>query len=99
MDENPYELGVIRGRFQVLHNDHLRCLLAGNPLCNHLTVGITSPCSYRVKNEAADPQQCRGQSVTFYERCCLLKAGLVEADAWPGTGHGNMWCRRLSRRC
>ena len=39
----PYETGVIHGRFQVLHNDHLKYLLSGKALCRHLVVGITNP--------------------------------------------------------
>jgi nicotinamide-nucleotide adenylyltransferase len=43
MTQVLYELGVIHGRFQVLHNDHLRYILAGKELCRHLVVGITNP--------------------------------------------------------
>ena len=35
--------GVINGRLQVLHNDHLKYLLAGKKRCDHLVVGITNP--------------------------------------------------------
>lgn len=35
--------GVIHGRFQLLHNDHLKYLLAGKARCEHLVVGITNP--------------------------------------------------------
>ena len=38
-----YDIGVIHGRFQVPHNDHLRYLLAGKALCRHLVVGLTNP--------------------------------------------------------
>jgi nicotinamide-nucleotide adenylyltransferase len=33
-----YPLGVIHGRFQVLHKDHLKYLLAGKSLCEHLVL-------------------------------------------------------------
>ena len=40
------EVGVIvseHGRFQVLHNDHFKYLMAGKAQCRHLVVGITNP--------------------------------------------------------
>jgi len=43
MKENKAETGVIHGRFQVLHNDHLKYLMEGMALCDHLVVGITNP--------------------------------------------------------
>lgn len=36
-------LGGIHGRFQVLHNDHLKYILAGKAHFEHLVVGITNP--------------------------------------------------------
>jgi|GEM_PF-3973487 len=38
---NREDVAVIHGRFQALHNDHLKYLLAGKACCRHLTVGIT----------------------------------------------------------
>ena len=37
------ETGIIHGRFQILHNDHVKYLLAGKQFCRHLVVGITNP--------------------------------------------------------
>lgn len=37
------EQGVIHGRFHILHNDHLKYLLAGKLARCHLIVGITNP--------------------------------------------------------
>jgi len=47
--------GVIHGRFQVLHNEPLKYLLAGKALCKHLVVGITNPDPSLIKSEPADP--------------------------------------------
>lgn len=33
------EVGVIHGRFQVFHNDHLEYVLAGKSRCRHIVVG------------------------------------------------------------
>ncbi len=77
--EFPYQTGVIHGRFQVLHNDHLKYLMAGKALCRHLVVGITNPEPLLVKSEAADPHRSDplANPLTYYERYLLVKATLA----------------------
>jgi nicotinamide mononucleotide adenylyltransferase len=83
-----YETGVIHGRFQVLHNDHLRYILAGQALCRHLVVGITNPEPLLVRDEAADPHRsdAAANPLTYYERYRLVKAVLADRaippEAW-----------------
>jgi len=79
--------GVIHGRFQILHNDHLTYLLAGKQECDHLVVGITNPDPGLTGNEEADPARSdpAANPLSFYERmllvkCCLADAGLREED-------------------
>lgn len=76
-----YKEGVIHGRFQVLHNDHLKYLLAGKALCNHLVVGITNPDPDQVKDEPADPHRSGKDAnpLTYLERYRLVRAALTEA--------------------
>jgi len=71
----PYEIGVIHGRFQVLHNDHLKYLLAGKALCRHLVVGITNPEPELVKDEVVDPERSKpiANPLSYYERYRLIK--------------------------
>jgi nicotinamide-nucleotide adenylyltransferase len=78
----PYQNGVIHGRFQVLHNDHLTYLLAGKALCKHLVVGITNPDPSRVREETADSHRSSRSAnpLTYYERYQLIRAALTEAD-------------------
>jgi len=80
-------IGVIHGRFQILHNDHLAYLLAGKKECDHLVVGITNPDSCLTRGEEADPARSdpAANPLSFYERmllvkCCLVDAGLREED-------------------
>jgi nicotinamide-nucleotide adenylyltransferase len=77
-DHCPYDTGVIHGRFQVLHNDHLAYLLAGKALCRHLVVGITNPEPELAREEDADPHRSHPLSnpLTYYERYLLVKAVL-----------------------
>jgi nicotinamide-nucleotide adenylyltransferase len=77
----PCATGVIHGRFQVLHNDHLRYLLAGKALCRFLVVGITNPDPGHTRPEAADPLRSAAAAnpLTYYERALLVRVALVEA--------------------
>lgn len=75
-----FELGVIHGRFQVLHNDHVKYLLAGKDRCQHLVVGITNAEPEMIQEEAADPQRSMALAnpLTYYERYQLVRCALVE---------------------
>jgi nicotinamide-nucleotide adenylyltransferase len=79
------EIGVIHGRFQVLHNDHLRYLLAGKQRCRHLVVGITNPDPKMTRDDAADPGRSLlvNNPLTYFERYTLLRGALKEAGLAP----------------
>lgn len=75
------ETGVIHGRFQVLHNDHLAYLLAGMALCRHLVVGITNPDPFLTRDESADPKRSSqaANPLTYFERYVMVRAVFEEA--------------------
>ena len=75
-----YDVGVIHGRFQVLHNDHLKYLLSGKQLCRHMVVGITNPDPSLVRSETADPNRSRltTNPLTYYERYILIGSAMKE---------------------
>jgi nicotinamide-nucleotide adenylyltransferase len=77
----PYDLGVIHGRFQILHNDHLSYILSGKDLCKHLIVGVTNPDPGATAQDAADPARSKPENnpLTYYERACLVRSALLEA--------------------
>jgi nicotinamide-nucleotide adenylyltransferase len=79
--EPIYDTGVIHGRFQVLHNDHLKYLLAGKDHCNKLVVGITNPDPRLTQFENADPKRSDplANPLTYYERHTMVEAALVGA--------------------
>lgn len=79
--DGRYPLGVIHGRFQILHNDHRRYLLAGKNLCDHLVVGITNPDPSLTRTDASDQKRSRNLAnpLTYYERHCMVKEVLLEA--------------------
>ncbi|MBN1547625.1 MAG: nicotinate-nucleotide adenylyltransferase [Syntrophaceae bacterium] len=81
-EQQPYyKMGVIHGRFQILHNDHLRYLLAGKALCEHLVVGITNPDPSLTRNDPADPNRSTREAnpLSYFERCTLIKETLLAA--------------------
>lgn len=75
------DIGVIHGRFQILHNDHVKYLLSGKELCEHLVVAITNPDPGLTKKESADVKRDNPLSnpLTYYERYVLVNAALLEA--------------------
>ena len=75
------ETGVIHGRFQILHNDHLIYLLAGMGLCRHLVVGITNPDPLLTRDEDADPNRSdpAANPLTYFERYLMVRAVMEEA--------------------
>lgn len=74
-------IGVIHGRFQVFHNDHLKYLLAGMQLCRHLVVGITNPDPLLTREEEADRKRSSflANPLTYYERYSMIRTVLEEA--------------------
>ena len=77
-----YETGVIHGRFQILHNDHLKYLLSGKQLCRHLVIGITNPDPSMVRRETVDPNRSTfiANPLTYYERYVLIHSVMQEND-------------------
>ena len=75
-----YDIGVIHGRFQVLHNDHIKYLLAGKQLCNHLVVGITNPDPSLTRDSEANPHRSTpiANPLTYYERYIMVQVSLLE---------------------
>lgn len=73
--------GVIHGRFQVLHNDHLNYLLAGKARCRHLVVGITNPDPSLTRVDPADPDRSSPSAnpLTYFERYVMVREVLREA--------------------
>jgi hypothetical protein len=72
------DVGVVHGRLQVLHNDHLRYILAGKECCGHLVVGITNPDPSLTRTESSDPERSleRFNPLTYFERYQLVRASL-----------------------
>jgi nicotinamide mononucleotide adenylyltransferase len=76
-----HPVGVTHGRFQVLHHDHLKYLLAGKVRCRHLVVGITNPDPSHTRDDPADPQRSSpvANPLTYLERHQLIDSAFLEA--------------------
>ncbi len=76
--------GVVHGRFQILHHDHMKYILAGAEKCNHLIVGITNPDPGLTRQDDADPARSTQEAnpLTYWERHCMITDTLIDA------GHG-----------
>jgi nicotinamide mononucleotide adenylyltransferase len=75
-----HDTGVVHGRFQLFHLDHLKYVLAAKARCRHLVVGITNPDPTLTKFDPADPHRSAAgdNPLTFYERYVMLRAILLE---------------------
>ena len=78
MSTLEYDTGVIHGRFHVLHNDHMKYLMAGKNLCRHLVVGITNPDPSLTKMENTDRERNSplANPLTYYERYVVINRAL-----------------------
>lgn len=75
----PWEsCGVIHGRFQILHHDHLRYLMAGKARCGHLVVGITNPEPALTAEDETDPTRSdpAANPLTYFERQLMVRQAL-----------------------
>lgn len=74
-------IGVIHGKFQPVHNDHLKYLLAAKSRCNFLYVGITNPDPTLTKAMPEDPARSKPSNnpFTYWERFLMVEAALIEA--------------------
>ena len=85
MGKKQYEVGVIHGRFQILHKDHVKYIMAGKALCDHIVIGITNPDPGMTRSEKSDPGRSKTSAnpLTYYERYLCVKAVMKEHQVEP----------------
>jgi nicotinamide mononucleotide adenylyltransferase len=81
-----HETGVIHGRFQVFHNDHMKYVLSGKSRCRHLFVGITNPDPTLTARDETDPHRSLPLSnpLTYFERYTMIRAALQGVNIETG---------------
>jgi len=74
-------VGVIHGRFQIVHLGHMEYLLAGKSRCQFLYVGIANPDPSLTTETKANPSRSLSTSnpFTYYERLVMIRESLLEA--------------------
>ena len=74
-------VGVIHGRFQMLHNGHMEYLLAGKSRCEYLLIGITNPDVILTRHSDINPSRSKPSSnpLTFFERFQMITGALLDA--------------------
>ena len=77
-----YPEGSVNGRFQPLHNGHLRYLIAAKKRCDFLWVGITQSNIYSLDQSPVDPhrQSAINNPLTFFERFLIIQKALLDTN-------------------
>jgi nicotinamide mononucleotide adenylyltransferase len=75
-----YLEGSAHGRFQPLHNEHLRYLLAAKKMCRFLWIGITQYDIYSLSISPKDPhrQERKNNPLTYFERIEMITNAFLE---------------------
>ena len=75
------KLGVVHGRFQLIHNEHMKYILAGKERCDHLIIGICNPDITLTKYSDASPHRSQAESnpFTYYERLQMIQGAILES--------------------
>lgn len=73
------DTGIVHGRFQIFHLDHLKYVLAAKERCRHLVIGITNPDPTLTRTDPADPLRSLPEAnpLTYFERQAIIRAAVV----------------------
>jgi len=75
------KIGIVHGRFQPLHLEHMKYFLAAKKKCDFLIVGITNPDPSLTKDDETNLHRSLDTSnpFTYFERYSMIKEALLEA--------------------
>lgn len=74
-------IGVVHGRFQPFHLDHLKYVLAAKRLCDCLVVGITNSDPTLARSDSTNPSRSLkpANPLNYFERLVIVRESLLEA--------------------
>ena len=74
------KVGVVHGRFQVLHLKHMEYILAAKMRCQKLYIGITNPDMLHARASVHDENRGTkaGNPLSYRERCEMIKLAMAE---------------------
>ncbi|MFH1135261.1 MAG: nicotinate-nucleotide adenylyltransferase [Pseudomonadota bacterium] len=80
-----FDIGVVQGRFQVFHNDHLKYIIAARERCRHLVTAVTNPDPFLTRDDESAPHRGlpRNNPLTYFERYAMVKAVLLDQGFAP----------------
>lgn len=75
-------IGVVHGRFQLLHNDHVKYILTGMEKCEHMIIGICNPDVAKTEFSETNPHRSQKESnpFSYYERYQMIKGTLLDMN-------------------
>ncbi|MEE9199557.1 MAG: adenylyltransferase/cytidyltransferase family protein [Dehalococcoidia bacterium] len=75
-----FQYGMVHGRFQPFHNDHLDYLKKALARSQHLIIGITNPDPSEIREETTSEHRHLEDSnpFTFFQRMSMIRAALVQ---------------------
>lgn len=73
-------VGVVHGRFQLLHSDHMKYIMAAYNKCDHLVIGICNPDYLHYKYSKENPHRSlrNANPFSYYERFQMIKGTLLD---------------------
>jgi cytidyltransferase-like protein len=74
------KIGVVHGRFQVLHKGHMEYLLEGKNRCEYLVIGLTNPDITLMRPAITNPYRSQPASnpLTYFERLQMVQGSLID---------------------
>ena len=74
------EIGVVNGRFQILHLKHMEYILAAKMRCKKLFIGLTNPDSLHTRDSVNDENRSAKSAnpLTYYERYEMIRGAMKE---------------------
>jgi cytidyltransferase-like protein len=74
-------LGMVHGRFQPFHQEHLEYVLRALERCEHLVIGITNPdpTTYSFERNSDHRHRSEANPYTYFQRLEMIRESLLEA--------------------
>jgi cytidyltransferase-like protein len=75
-----YAQGSVHGRFQPLHNGHLKYILGAKQYCDFIWIGITQYNIHSMLESPQDPhrQEEKNNPLTYFERAEIIREALLD---------------------
>ncbi len=78
----PHNLGMVHGRFQPFHREHLSYVLRALDRCQNLVIGITNPdhSEHKLNPTSVHRHLAEANPFTYFQRVEMVRQSLAELD-------------------